>query len=273
MLDLHERLQELADAATRDGATPGPAHAIHRGRQRRRRRVAAATASLLVVALAAGATVSGRLAGRTDRPAIAPATPVPAPVDPDVRHDLPGTRSTQDMAFDDLSAELRRCRASTAGAELIGYVHSRQWHRVWMVAAKPPEPGASGLCWTSGLFSGGGAGSFSGASRPVPVADPLTASGSFGGRFGTIEGQVIKRAVRVQVRFRDGRLPLQLRVVKAADRYPVNFYIGFYPANGARGDDESWPPSEVAAFDALGRQLARCIIGPPWNTPSACPGS
>ena len=34
MLDLHERLQELADAATRQGATPGAAHAIRRGRLR-----------------------------------------------------------------------------------------------------------------------------------------------------------------------------------------------------------------------------------------------
>jgi hypothetical protein len=269
MIELRERLQQLADAAARDGAVPGPAHAIHRGRQRRRR-IAAVTASLLVVALASGAAVTGRLADQPDRPAIAPATTAPLPVDPDVRHDLPGNRSTQDMAFDDLSAELRRCRASAAKAELIGYVHSREWHRVWMVAAKPPRPGASGLCWTSGLFSGGGAGGFSGASRPVPVTDPLTASGSFGGRFGTIEGQVVKRAIRVQVRFRDGRPPLQLGVVKAGDRYPVNFYIGFFPGKGGGGEHE-WPPAEVAAFDAQGRQLARCTIGPPWNTASACP--
>jgi hypothetical protein len=271
MSDLRERLQELADSATRDGATPGPAHAIHRGRRRRRR--TAATASLLVVVLAAGAAVTGRLASRPDRPAIAPATTVPPPAAPNVRHDLPGTRSTQDMAFDDLSAELRRCRASAAKAELIGYVHSREWHRVWMVAAKPLRPGSSDLCWTSGLFSGGGAGSFSGASYPRPVDRPLTASGSLSTKFGTIQGQVAKRAVRVQVRFRDGRPPAQLGVVQAGDRYPVNFYIGFYPANGARGEDEKWPPAEVAAFDARGRQLARCTIGPPWNVRSACPGN
>jgi hypothetical protein len=74
------------------------------------------------------------------------------------------------------------------------------------------------------------------------------------------------------VRFRDGRPPLQLGVVEAGDRYPVNFYIGFYPANGARGEGE-WPPAEVAAFDARGRELARCTLGPPWNTRSACPGN
>jgi hypothetical protein len=272
MIDLRERLQELADAATRQGATPGPADAIRRGR-RRRRRIAAVTASLLAVALVAGATATGRLADPPDRPAIAPATTAPLPPGPDVRRDLPGGRSTQDMAFEDLSGELRRCHGSASDkAELIGYVHSREWHRVWMVAAKPPKPGASGLCWTSGLFEGGGAGSFSGARQPRRVARPLTASGSLSARFGTIEGQVVKRAVRVQVRFRDGRPPLQLGVVKAADRYPVNFYIGFYPANGARGE-EDWPPSEVAAFDAQGRQLARCTVGPPWNTRTACDGN
>lgn len=271
MIDLRERLQELADAATRDGTTPGPADAVRRGR-RRRRRIAAVTASLVAVALVAGAAVTGRLADPPDQPTIAPPTTAPPP-GPDVRRDLPGRRTTQDMAFDDLSRELRRCPGSTSeNAELIGYVHSREWHRVWMVAARPPRPGASGLCWTSGLFSGGGAGSFSGASQPRPVARPLTASGSLDARFGTIEGQVLKRAVRVQVRFRDGRPPLQLGVVRAPDRYPVNFYIGFYPANGARGEDH-WPPAEVAAFDAQGRQLARCTIGPPWGTPTACDGN
>jgi hypothetical protein len=272
MIDLRERLQELADAATRQGATPGPADAIRRGR-RRRRRIAAVTASLLAVGLVAGAAATGRLADQPDLPAVAPPTTAPLPAGPDVRHDLPGNRSTQDMGFEDLSGELRRCQGSASDrAELIGYVHSKEWHRVWMVAAKPPKPGATGLCWTSGLFEGGGAGVLSGASRPRPVDRPLTASGSLSTRFGTIDGQVVKRAVRVQVRFRDGRPPLQLGVVQSGDRYPVNFYIGFYPANGARGEDE-WPPAEVAAFDAQGRQLARCTLGPPWNTPSACDGN
>jgi hypothetical protein len=272
MIDLRERLQELADAAAREGSTPGPAAVVRRGR-RRRRRLAAVTASLVALALAAGGLLGGRLADEPGLPPVAPPATTPLRPGPGVRHDLPGGRTTQDMAFADLSAELRRCHPSASDrAELIGWVHSRKWHRVWMVAAKPPRPGAPGLCWTSGLFEGGGAGSMSGAGQPRPVARSLTASGSLSKRFGTIEGQVLKRAVRVQVRFRDGRPPLQLGVVKSPDRYPVNFYIGFYPANGARGDQD-WPPSEVAAFDAHGRQLARCTIGPPWNTPSTCDGN
>ena len=74
MLDLHQRLQELADAATRDGATPGPAHAIRRGRQRRRR-IAAGVASLLLVAVVAGAAGTGQLANRPPLPVAPPGVP------------------------------------------------------------------------------------------------------------------------------------------------------------------------------------------------------
>jgi hypothetical protein len=269
MHDLRERLQELADAATRDGATAGPAAAIRRGRQRRRH-IAGGVASLLVVALVGGAAVIGRLAGPDGAPVVAPPPTVPLPAGPEVGRDLPGGRTTEDMAFTDLSAELRRCPDATAGrAELIGYVRSREWHRVWMVVARPPAPGASGLCWTSGLFEGGGAGSFSGASSAVPAAQPLTASGSDDERFGTIEGQVAKSAVKVRVRFRDGRPPLEVRVIQAGNRYPVNFYVAFFPRSGAGKD---WAPAEVTAFDAHGRQVAGCTIGPPWNSGSECPG-
>jgi hypothetical protein len=266
---LRERLQELADAATRDGAIPGPAHALRRGRQRRRR-IAGGVAALLVMTLAAGAVATGRLADRPTLPPTAPATTVPLPAGPKVSRDLPGGRTTEDMAFEDLSTELRRCPDRTAGkAELIGYVRSREWRRMWMVAARPPAPGASGLCWTSGLFSGGGAGSFSGVSSTTSAAIPLTASGSGGGDFATIEGQVTKRAVRVRVGFRDGRPPLDLPVIQAGHRYPVNFYFGIFAGSAPRSRE--WPPAEVAAFDAEGRQVAACTIGPPWNPASACP--
>ena len=67
--DRGRRLQELADAATREGVTPGPAHAIRRGR-RRRRRVTAGIASLVAVALAAGAAgVADRTPDRHPRSA------------------------------------------------------------------------------------------------------------------------------------------------------------------------------------------------------------
>ena len=74
MLDLHQRLQELADAATRDGATPGPAHAIRRGR-RRRRRIIGGVASLLLVAVVAGAAGTGQLGDRPPGPVAPPGVP------------------------------------------------------------------------------------------------------------------------------------------------------------------------------------------------------
>ena len=91
MLDLRQHLQELADAATRDGATPGPTHAIRRGRQRRRR-IAAGVASLLLVAVVAGAAGTGQLGNQPSRPVTPATTPPPAP-DLQVRTDKhPPTR-------------------------------------------------------------------------------------------------------------------------------------------------------------------------------------
>jgi len=60
MSDLRERLLEAAEAAARQGRTPGAAAAIRRGRQRRRRLIAGA-ASLVVLVLLTGAVVAPRL--------------------------------------------------------------------------------------------------------------------------------------------------------------------------------------------------------------------
>jgi hypothetical protein len=53
MSDLRERFQEVADAAAREGRTPGAAAAIRRARQRQRC-LAGGVASLLVVLVLAG---------------------------------------------------------------------------------------------------------------------------------------------------------------------------------------------------------------------------
>ena len=71
MADLKERLQELADAAVREGHAPGAAAAIRRGRQRHRRRI---TAGLLLAALLTGVLSVGVGVGRL---AVRPATPTP----------------------------------------------------------------------------------------------------------------------------------------------------------------------------------------------------
>ena len=265
MNDLRDRLQELAEAAARDGTTPGPAAAIRRGRQRRRR-VLGTVASLLAVALVAGAAGVGALADRSAPALDAPATRRPRPSRP-----VP----VEQTIFDDLAREVRRCPGGVAGrVERIGYVRSRTFRRIWMAVAKPPAPGDAGICWTSGVFELDGSGGFGGLRRPRPAATPLTASGT-GGTTASIEGQVAKRAVRVRVRFRDGRSPLDLPVVDTGSRYPVNLYVGFFSQGrpGARDDTEYWAPSEVTALDPAGRPVANCTAGPPWNAPTSCPGN
>ena len=61
MIHLRDHLQELAEAAAREGRTAGPMAAIRRGRQRRRR-LAGGTAALLAAVLVAGAVGAENLA-------------------------------------------------------------------------------------------------------------------------------------------------------------------------------------------------------------------
>ena len=270
MNDLRNRLQELADAASRDSTTPGPAAAIRRGR-RRRRRVLGTAASLLAVALVAGAAGIGAVADRS-----APALDGSATRRP--RRGVPSRPvPVEQTIFDDLAREVRRCPGGVSGegeVERIGYVRSRTYRRIWMAVAKPPAPEDTGICWTSGVFGLDGSGGYGGLRRPRPAATPLTASGT-GGTTASIEGQVAKRAVRVRVRFRDGRPPQDLPVIDTGRDYPVNLYVGFFRQGhqGARDDTEYWAPSEVTALDAAGRPVASCTVGPPWNAPTSCPGT
>jgi hypothetical protein len=76
MSDLRERLLEAAEAAARQGRTPGAAAAVRRGRQRRRRLIAGA-ASLVVLVLLAGTLGVDRLTSRRTPLAPAPTTTAP----------------------------------------------------------------------------------------------------------------------------------------------------------------------------------------------------
>jgi cell division protein FtsX len=78
MSDLRERLLEAAEAAARQGRTPGPAAAIRRGHQRRRLQLAG-SALVVVAVVAAGLVLPSRLAGRSG-PDPAPATAPPTDV-------------------------------------------------------------------------------------------------------------------------------------------------------------------------------------------------
>jgi hypothetical protein len=272
MIDLRERLQELADAATRDGATPGPAHAIRRGR-RRRRRIAAGVASLLVVAVVAGAAGTGQLGNQPFRP-VAPATTPPLAPDHQVRRDKPRPASLEEDAFQQLTSELRRCPGgSSIRADLIGSVWSEKYQRLWMVAAKQPPAGAKRFCWTSGLFDITANGSRWGARRATNLTSPLT---FVGGRSNSdpwvIEGRVSKEATRLQLRFRDGRAPTDLEIIEAGNRYPANFYAGLFQGPTSPQKD-GWPAQTLTAFDAAGRTVASCRVGLRDDGTPKCPSN
>jgi hypothetical protein len=261
MLDLREHLQELADAAVREGATPGPAHAIRRGR-RRRRRIAAATASLLVAALAAGALATGRLTVGRDLPAVGP--PATVPLQPlariDLHTDLSGAGFAISHMVVDLASMVEPCAGGSRRAELVGYVRSERYRRVVMIVAVPPEPGETAVCWTAEMFELGGAGSMSPAG--ATSADiPLTVAGMNSDVYGTVQGQVTRRAARVRVEFSDGRRPLDLPVIDTGGRYPVNFFASFFPQDPARpGHPRPWTVARLTAIDAAGRPVATCEV-------------
>ena len=132
-------------------------------------------------------------------------------------------------AFGQLATELRRCPGgSSIPADLIGYVWSAKYRRLAMVAAKQPPPSETRFCSTVGWFSVQEGFSITGARRVGSNTTPLTSSGNIESGFAQIEGRVTKRASRLRLRFRDGRAPMDLMVIDAGDRYPVNFYVGFF---------------------------------------------
>jgi hypothetical protein len=261
VIDLRERLQELADAAVREGATPGPAHAIRRGR-RRRRRLAAATTSLLVAALAAGALATGPLIVGRDLPAAGP--PATVPLRPlaklDLHTDLSGTGFIIRGMVNDLASMVEPCAGGKRRAELVGYVRSEQYRRLVMIVAVPPEPGETAVCWTAEMFELGGAGGF-GPAGATSADKPLTVAGTNSDVYGTVQGQVTRRAARVRVEFSDGRRPLDLPVIDTGGRYPVNFFAAFFPQDPARpGHPRPWTVARLTAIDAAARPVATCQV-------------
>ena len=143
--------------------------------------------------------------------------------------------------------------------------------RTWLIVAKPPRPGEDWLCWAEGLFEASGAGGFGnhGADQGLP---PLQASGASDLRagnqyWGYVVGTVTKRAARVRVLFDMGIPPLELEPIQAGNRFPRNFYAGFYrqPAKDKR--PATWQVVRVVAYDQGGHQVAECQAAPgPGNS-------
>lgn len=250
MLDLHQRLQELADAATRGGITPGPAHAIRRGRQRRRR-ITAGVASLLLVALVAGAAGTGRLGDRPPGPVAPPGVPSTT-VPPEVRaHPVPAEVTAQ--LWEDIKSALGECGVrKAAGPRLIA--RGTAYGRVWILGARPPRA-TKGMCWATGESGPGGGGQVGGNGSAGSPSREVVASGSSGDKYGSVHGYVTKRATLVRVVFNDGRRPLEVTPVRAGARFPVNFYIAYFPQQGASG---GWRVARVVALDRDGRTIAQC---------------
>ena len=273
MIDLRERLQELADAAVREGTTPGPAHAIRRGR-RRRRRLAAATTSLLVAALAAGALATGPLMVGRDLPAVGPPATVPLPplARIELHRDLSGASSPIRHMVVDLASAVEPCAGGSRRAELVGYVRSEQYRRVVMVVAVPPRPGEIAVCWTAEMFDFGGGGGWGNAGA-TSAEIPLTVAGNNSDVYGTVQGQVTRRAARVRVEFSDGRRPLDLPVIDTGGRYPVNFFAAFFPQDPARrGHPRPWTVARLTAIDAAGRPVVTCKVESPGGAPRCAGG-
>jgi hypothetical protein len=135
--------------------------------------------------------------------------------------------------------------------------------RTVLLSARSPELGEDWLCWNDGLFESGGASRIGVHGGPMmPPLRPLEDSGAcnlrWGGQYwGQIVGTVTKRAARVRVLFDMGIAPLDLVPINAGDRFPVNFYAGFYPQ--PRKDERpcTWQVVGVDAFDKAGRKVAQ----------------
>jgi hypothetical protein len=275
MSDLRERLQEAADAAAREGRHPTAAALVTRGRRRRLRLVGGA-AVLLGLILVAVMVATDRLAGQpaplapsatTRPPAITPSTIsgpdvsiVPDPGEVQLTAGSPPGTVGEGMVRD-VATELVRCKGGDPDEKALvawGKAHGR----TWLIEAKPPRPGENWLCWATGLFDKGGAGGMGKEGGPEFPLTPLRAFGAqnirSGGQYwGQVIGAVTKQATRVRVLFRKGIAPLELEPIQAGDRFPVNFYVGFYRQPKEEKNLEWWV-TKVVAYDQAGRNVAEC---------------
>jgi hypothetical protein len=282
MSDLRERLQELADAAARHGRTPGPQAALRQGR-RRRLLLAGGTAAGLALVLLASLLGSDRLASRPAPLAPPATTSSPATTSPPVT--LPPEIGPPDVSISpdpgvverpvgspsgkygeqmvrDVASEVARCEGGDPDGPKVlvawGWAHGR----TWLIVAKPPRPGEDWLCWSEGLFEASGAGGM-GNHGAIPGLPPLQASGSHNLRagkqyWGHVIGTVTKKAARVRVLFDSGIPPLDLTPIQAGDRFPVNFYSGFYRQLTKEKRPATWQVIRVEAYDQAGHKVAEC---------------
>ena len=269
MSDLRERFQEVADAAAREGRTPGAAAAIRRARQRQRR-LAGGVASLLVVLLVAGTIAVDRIAGGLDEPTPLPAVGPPSTVSlpgTAVRTDQPPAGTPEHQLLRHMTAVLNDCRGGGT-PELIGWVRAHGF--TLMAAAKPPQPGEDWLCQVGGYpHPAGGVNVMTerwvGEGLSPPSRKRLAATGGKSdipadrGMLAFVQGYATRQAARVRVLATDGSPRLELGLVDPGDRYPVKFFIALFTVPTS----SDFPFATVEALDQGGRTIVRCTAGAP----------
>jgi hypothetical protein len=287
MSELRERLREAAEAAAREGRTPTAAALVARGR-RRRLRLAGGTALLLVVALLTVTVATDRLTGQpaplapppSTRPPVSTPGPEPSsPSDASILRDpgevqlpvgSPPGKVGQQMVWN-VASEVARCKGGDPDGPKVLVAWGKAHGQTWLIVAKPPRPGENWLCWGTGLFDAGGAGGMGNEGGPTTPLQPLRASGAqnirSGGQYwGQVIGAVTKEATRVQVLFRKGIGPLELTPIQTDNRFPVNFYAGFY-RQPEEDKNVEWLATRFIAYDQAGRKVAECqaSAGPGHN--------
>jgi hypothetical protein len=262
MTNLRDHLQELAEAAARDGRTAGPAAAIRRGRQRRRR-LTAGTAALLAAVLAAGAVGTGqlRLSNRQEAPAAPSTKPrFPAKLAEYAATVANGSAEAAVLGMltdpDPRSEGLGACkggRPTDVRIIAVGRLPDRQG--VWMIAARPPLPNERRLCW---MFAFGNQHRISSpvayAGEP-PLLTTLHANSSGDPSKLVVDGYVTKQAARVRFILAAGKPPLDLQPLQSGNDFPVNFFVAVVPWPGSK---ETLPVQRLIALDNSGREIASC---------------
>lgn len=262
MTNLRDLLQELAEAAAREGRTAGPTAAIRRGRQRRRR-LAAASAALLAAVLAAGVVGTGQL--RLDGRHTASPSPSTRPRFPATLAEYAATVANGSAEagllglLTDQSEGLGACkggRPQDVRIVAVGRLPDRQG--VWMIAARPPLPNERRLCWMFAL------GNQHQRSSPVayagqpPLLTTLHANDSGDPSKVVVDGYVTKQAARVRFILAGGRPPLDVAPLQSGNDFPVNFFVAVIPW---RAGQEPYPYERLIALDNSGREIASCWQG------------
>jgi hypothetical protein len=260
MIRLRDHLQELAEAAAREGRTAGPAAAIRRGRQRRRR-LAVGSAALLAAVLVAGAVGTSHLGpGGRD---LAPASPTPT------RPGFPAKLATytpNDSAeaavlrlLTDRSEGLGACKGGRPGdVRIIAVGPLPGQQGVWMIAARPPLPGEQRLCWMFAFGNQRDLGAPVAYAGQPPLLASLRAMASGDPSKLIVEGYITKQAARVRFILAGGKPPLDLEPLQSGSEFPVNFFVAMVPWPGSK---EKLPVERLIALDGSGRAITSCWLG------------